>query len=295
MKFAKVLSPAILASLLLAGCAALPPAEQEETEAQVAQREASNAAAIRSAVAGPSRTPGNSARDRYRHPQETLEFFGIGPEKTVLEIWPGGGWYTEILAPLLREKGRYIAAKFALNPEKPSAYYQGSNEKFVAKLAANPEWYDRAVVTEIGKPASFAPVAPASVDTVLTFRNVHNWIAGDFSQQMFNAFYAALKPGGVLGVVEHRAKPGTTIEQMKTSGYVTEDFVITQAIAAGFQLDARREINANPLDTKDYAEGVWTLPPSLELGEKDKEKYLAIGESDRMTLRFIKPKPKSDN
>ena len=293
MKSSLLLRSLVLATALISACAVVETNPVEVAAAEKAQHDAAISVALKVAIASPIRSAEFRARDIYRHPQETLSFFGIAPEMTVVEIWPGGGWYTEILAPYLREKGHYVAATFVTDGPSPSAYYQKTNEKFLAKLAASPALYDRTVVTAIGKPDHYAPVAPGSADAVLTFRNVHNWLAGGFSQEMFNAFYAALKPGGVLGVVEHRAAHHTPFEQMKTSGYVTEDYVITQALTAGFVLDDRSEINANPLDAKDYPEGVWTLPPSLELGEKDRAKYLAIGESDRMTLRFTKPRAKT--
>ena len=239
------------------------------------------------ALAADHRTPAFRERDRYRHPKQTLEFFGLRPDQTVVEVWPGAGWYTEILAPYLRASGKYYAAGLVATLDA-NEYRRNTIGNFATKLAARPDLYDRAIVTELGRPDRWQACPPGTADLVLTFRNVHNWMAGDYEAEMFKAFHAALKPGGVLGVVEHRARPGTSREQMKKSGYVTEEHVIKTAEAAGFRLDARSEINANPADTKDYPEGVWTLPPTLELKDKDREKYLAIGESDRMTLRFVK-------
>lgn len=261
-----------LATAALAACATLSPTAGPTLEA---------------AVAAEHRTPAFRERDRYRHPKETLEFFGLKPDQTVVEVWPGAGWYTEILAPYLRERGKYYAAGLVASPTA-SEYRRNSLANFAKKLAARPDLYDRAIVTELGQPDRWQAAPAGSADLVLTFRNVHNWMSGDYEAEMFKAFHAALKPGGVLGVVEHRAKPGTSREQMKKSGYVTEEHVIKTAEAAGFKLDARSEINANPADTRDHPEGVWTLPPSLELKDKDREKYLAIGESDRMTLRFVR-------
>jgi predicted methyltransferase len=240
------------------------------------------------AIAAEHRTPAFRERDRYRHPKETLEFFGVKPEQTVVEVWPSSGWYTEILAPYLRKRGKYYAAGFAVTHENTPEYRRDIAMKFAEKLAARPDLYDRVTVTELGRPDQWQACPPGTADLVLTFRNVHNWMNADYEAEMFKAFHAALKPGGVLGVVEHRAKPGTSREQMQKSGYVTEAHVIEVAKAAGFVLDARSEVNANAADTKNHPEGVWTLPPTLRLGEKDRDKYVAVGESDRMTLRFVK-------
>jgi predicted methyltransferase len=235
------------------------------------------------AIASPARSAKFTARDVYRHPLATLRFFGLRPEQTVVEIWPGGGWYTEILAPFLRDRGKYYAAV----PSPKSA--EGKLAEFRQKLEADPGRYGKATLTELQSPKSMAICPPGSADLVLTFRNVHNWVAGGYEQDAFNAFFKALKPGGVLGVVEHRAKPGTTLEQTKKSGYVEESYVKTLATKAGFEFAGASPVNDNAKDTKDYPEGVWTLPPTLTLGDKDKARYLAIGESDRMTLKFIKP------
>jgi len=240
------------------------------------------------AIAAGHRTPDYAERDRYRHPKETLEFFGLAPDQTVVEVWPGRGWYTEILAPYLRERGAYYAAGFAIsNPDTPK-YRRDITADFAAKLAERPELYGRVTLAELGRPDRWTACPPGTADLVLTFRNVHNWMGADYELEMFKAFHAALKPGGVLGVVEHRARPGTSREQMVKSGYVTEAHVIEVAEKAGFRLDARSEVNANPRDTTDHPKGVWTLPPVLRLEEQDRDKYLAIGESDRMTLRFVK-------
>jgi predicted methyltransferase len=245
---------------------------------------------LQEVLAQPHRPAENRARDVYRHPLETLTFFGLKADQHVVEIWPGRGWYAEILAPFLLASGRYTAAGFVTDPQKGVEKYRlDSARKLQARFDAQPEIYGKPLVTQLGPPDEWTAAPAGSADLVLTFRNVHNWLGDDSAAKMFAAFHAALKPGGVLGVVEHRAKPGTPIEKMKTSGYVTEALVIELATAAGFELEARSEINANPRDTTDHPEGVWTLPPSLRLGDKDREKYLAIGESDRMTLRFRKP------
>lgn len=248
-------------------------------------------------IAGDHRDAVNRARDQYRHPKQTLQFFGLEPGMTVVEIWPGAGWYTEILAPVLRESGTFYGAAFAITDDS-SEYIRNIQEKFLDKLAQQPGIYDRVRVTELG-PGRTGIAPPGSADLVLTFRNVHNWMYLKFAPEAFRAFYDALKPGGIFGVVEHRAAPGTTVERMIKSGYVSEDQVIELAREAGFELEARSEINANPADTKDYPpRGVWSLPPNFEQcrkmdagAEQDAcmERYRAIGESDRMTLRFRKP------
>lgn len=246
-------------------------------------------AALTKAIASPERTVEFVARDRYRHPQETLAFFGLRPDMTVVEIWPGTGWYTEILAPYLREHGRYFAATSAASLPDASAGTKKGVADFRDKLAASPTLYDKVVLTEF-RPPQRVEIAPAgSADVLLTFRNVHNWIIGGFEVDAFKTFYAALKPGGVLGVVEHRAPPGTDLERTKKSGYTTEAYVKELAAKAGFVFAGESHVNDNPKDTQDYPEGVWTLPPTLRLGDVDRDKYLAIGESDRMTLKFVKP------
>lgn len=244
---------------------------------------------LAAAIANPARTPKFTARDVYRHPLETLRFFGLQPDQTVVEIWPGRGWYMEILAPYLREHGRYYAAIEA--PDVAGASREAKeNAAFLRKrIAGDRGDFGKVTLTELHPPQLTEICPPGTADVVLTFRNVHNWIAAGDQQAQFDAFFKALKPGGVLGVVEHRAKPGTSLEEMSKSGYVDEAYVKKLATTAGFRLEAQSPINDNPKDTKDYPEGVWTLPPTLALGDKDRAKYLAIGESDRMTLKFVKP------
>ncbi|MBE9537944.1 MAG: class I SAM-dependent methyltransferase [Proteobacteria bacterium] len=240
-----------------------------------------------SALNGSNRSVENKARDNYRHPQQTLQFFGISAGMTVVEIAPGGGWYSEILAPLLQDNGRYYAAHYSANG--PGGYYRKSLGGYLQKLGENPGAYKSVIVTTL-QPPEEVTIAPAgSADLVVAFRNVHSWLRADSGDQTLSAIYTALKPGGTFGVVQHRAKAGVDIESMKKSGYVTERQMMDMAEAAGFVLAGSSQINANPKDTADYAEGVWTLPPSLRLKDKDREKYIAIGESDRMTLKFIKP------
>ena len=246
---------------------------------------------LQSVLAMAHRSEANKARDVYRHPAETLGFFGLTDDQTVIEITPGGGWYTEILAPLLREKGKYVAAindPAAAEQERVKEYYTKQNASFEEKLKGNPEVFDKAEIKLFNSKApSFGEAG--SADMVLTFRNVHNWMGQGAEAAMFKAFFDVLKSGGKLGITEHRAAPGTDAKESAKSGYLSESVVIEMAKAAGFELVAQSEINANPNDTKDYAGGVWTLPPSLREGETDKAKYLAIGESDRMTLLFKKP------
>jgi predicted methyltransferase len=264
---------ALLATLLLTACAGLS---------------SSSGPSLDDVIAGEHRTPAYVERDKFRHPKETLEFFGLAPDQTVVEVWPSRGWYTEILAPYLRERGQYYAAGFSISAADTPQYQRNITSDFAKKMAEHPELYSKVTVSELGKPSAWTACPPASADLVLTFRNVHNWLDGGFENEMFKAFYTALKSGGTLGVVEHRAKPGTSLEKMKESGYVTEAYVIELAEKAGFKLVAKSEVNANPKDTADHPEGVWTLPPVLRLKEKDREKYVAIGESDRMTLKFVK-------
>ncbi len=239
------------------------------------------------AIAGAWRDPANVARDRFRHPKQTLEFFGVNPAQTVIEITPGGGWYAEILAALLNANGHYIAAE--AKPKTPDGEAAQDNSALAKKFAADSIDYGNAKTVE------FDPSAPslgpaASADVVLTFRNVHNWVMGGNQAAMFKAFFDVLKPGGVLGVTDHRAPAGAATDGKH--GYVTEKQVIDYATAAGFALAEKSEINANPKDTKDYEKGVWTLPPALAMRDVDKDKYQAIGESDRMTLKFVKPQAK---
>ncbi|WP_164156566.1 class I SAM-dependent methyltransferase [Sandarakinorhabdus rubra] len=237
------------------------------------------------AIAGPWRSAANKARDQYRHPAETLAFFGIKPGQTVVEVSPGGGWYTEILAPALKGKGKYVAG--LANPAA-SENAAKSVEAFKTKFG------DKAIYGDIGIGvfAKGVPdiVAPGSADVVLTFRNVHNWHMGGWDQEAFNAFFKALKPGGTLGVVEHRMPEDRPDADMKKLGYMKPSYVKALAAKAGFKLAAESEVNANPKDTKDYPDGVWTLPPTYQLKDVDRAKYAAIGESDRMTLKFVKPR-----
>jgi len=233
------------------------------------------------------RSAANIARNESRNPVETLEFFGLEQDMSLIEINPGGGWYAEILAPYLRDSGQYYAAHFS--PNSPIGYHRPALERFEAKLNASPEIYGKVTVRHLYPPQESAIGPAEGADMALTFRNVHNWIMSGQEHDYFAAFFASLKPGGILGVVEHRAPAGSGMDIMRTSGYVTEDYVKELAAEAGFEFVDSAEINANPRDTKDYAEGVWTLPPTFQMGDTDRARYAAIGESDRMTLKFRKP------
>jgi predicted methyltransferase len=266
--------PALAACALLAGGCATYSSRQ------------ATAQSLDRILAGDQRTDADRARDRYRHPKATLLFFGIRPQMSVLEVWPEPGWYTEVLAPLLRGPGHYYAG--VIEPDPKSPYIAQRLEAFRDKLAARPELYAQASVVTFKLDGSDV-VPPGTLDMVLTFRNIHNWMARDEAAQAFASMYKALKPGGVLGVCEHRGNPAVPQDPKAKSGYVNEDYAIKLIEAQGFRLVAKSEVNANPKDTKDYEQGVWTLPPTYRLGDKDRDKYAAIGESDRFTLKFVKP------
>ena len=227
---------------------------------------------LKESIESQDRTPQFTTRDVYRHPYETLTFFNIQPDMTVVELNPGRGWYTEILANYIHYPGTLITAQ--------GSYYMDSFKK---KMDSDP-MFGRVEIVNLNSNLA----EPNSVDAIVTFRNLHNWL-GPQLDSIFKSSMVALKPGGIFGVVEHRANPGTSLKAMKSSGYVTEAHAIEVALNNGFELVAKSEINANPKDTKDHPKGVWTLPPRLRLDEVDREKYESIGESDRMTLLFRKP------
>lgn len=253
-----------------AGCSAW--STREETAARLQQ-----------ILDGDQRPAADRARDRYRHPRETLLFCGLRPEMRVLEVWPEPGWYTQILAPLLREHGSYTAAVIA--PDASSAYVTQRLANWHAFLASRPDLYDRVKV--VSWPLDGSDAVPAgSMDMVLTFRNLHNWMGRDAAPAAIASMHRALRPGGTLCMVEHRGDPAVPQDPKARSGYVNEDYAIHLVESQGFRLVATSQVNANPRDTKDYPQGVWTLPPSYRLGDTDRERYAAIGESDRFTLRF---------
>jgi predicted methyltransferase len=237
---------------------------------------------------GDHRSPENKVRDVYRHPQQTIEFFGIKPDMKVVEVSPGKGWYTEILGPYLKEKGELYLARFSKDTEVE--YFQTANKALDDLMASHKDLYGKVTFTTFEPPTVVGPVAPEnSVDRVITFRNVHNWMKAKKEKEAFQEFFKALKPGGIFGIVEHREKLTKIQDPEAKSGYVREDFIITLAESVGFKFVSKSEVNANYLDTANYPEGVWTLPPVLRLKDKDRAYYLSIGESDRMTLKFVKP------
>jgi predicted methyltransferase len=268
-------------SLTLTAACSSKPCHCDSKEPAKVEQSVNLPKTIEEAADSPLRSEANRARDRYRHPVDTLRFFGLKPDMTVVEIAPGSGWYYEILAPLLAEKGHYIAAS------------GGRHDTFLTDTPIPDEAKSRIQVVSFNpgedSKKSLEVGAPESADLVVTFRNIHNWMSKGAQKEAFVAFYHMLKPGGILGVVEHRANPKSKYDPKAKSGYVREADVIKWAEAAGFKLTGQSEINSNPKDTKNYPQGVWTLPPNFKLGEKNHAHYAEIGESDRMTLRFIKP------
>jgi predicted methyltransferase len=256
-----------LSSLIVAGAVMLAPLAAVEAKDE----------ALAKAIAGAHRTPALVERDKARKPQEELEFYGIKPTMTVVEISPGGGYWTEILAPYLKDKGTYYTA---VSPRQAEGWKK--------KLDATPATYGNVKISQMG--GGTYDIAPdGSADMVLTFRNVHNWMSAGTADQAFAAFYKALKPGGILGVEEHRASDKQPQDPKAANGYVRQDYTVQLAEKAGFKLAGSSEILANPKDTKDWPRGVWTLPPTLTLKEQDREKYMAIGEADNFVLKFQKP------
>ncbi|MEK9712921.1 MAG: methyltransferase [Thalassolituus sp.] len=269
------------AALMLCGCqqsdhaiaAEVPPAETDPQE---------TASALY-----PARNDSETARDRYRHPAETLMFFDVHPDQVVVELWPGSGWYTAVLAPFLKKDGQLIAAHFPADSNV--RFFRESRSAFNKRFLLAPEVYGNIYVTELEPPTHLGIARSAEADRVLTFRNVHNWMRNSQEQSVFDEAYRVLKPGGILGVVEHRAADNFTRQQMIESGYVSEAYVTQLAINAGFVPAGHSEINANPRDTRDHPHGVWSLPPTLRGGEENRALFESIGESDRMTLKFRKP------
>jgi predicted methyltransferase len=280
-----------LVALPLAACSATQPQVPANTNGTQSEPTAdpSTASKLDAALAGPARPPQERARDVYRHPKETLAFFGLRDDMHVLELAPGAGWYTAILAPVLRERG--LLTITSADPQGPA---DDESAQFARKLferfTSAKDTFDKVqpLIQQRGQPPQLGP--DGSYDMVVTFRSVHNWVAAERLPLVLAAIHKALKPGGILGVEAHRANPGapTDAKSVDKSGYLPEAFVIEQIEAAGFKLAGRSDINANPKDSKDHPKGVWTLPPTFELGQTDHDKYAAIGESDRMTLKFVK-------
>ncbi len=259
------------AAITSAGCAAAPTAGSQVDHAKLA-----------AAVADPARTPAFVARDPARHPLEELTYFGVAPSMTVVELWPSRGYWTQILAPYLAPKGHYYVALQVPGDE-------GDADIWHQRVAAQGERFGTITETKLG-PGEY-DIAPAgSADMVLTFRNLHNWMKGGYADHVLEACFKALKPGGIFGIEEHRGSNDTPQDKQAKSGYVRQDYTIALAEKAGFKLIGSSELDANPKDTKDYPGGVWTLPPTLSQGDKDRDKYLAIGEADNFILKFQKPK-----
>ena len=258
-----------------------PPSSRVEAESPGPTPPSGDLGAV---LASEHRSDRHRARDRYRNPAQTLAFFGVEADMEVLEVRPGGGWYTEILAPYLSESGKLIVA--IPSADGPRKRY---HDRFMAMKNARPEVFEKVETVTFEPPAPIDLGPSESVDMVLTFRNTHNWINDGGEKEAYAAFFDVLKPGGVLGVVQHRADDGSDAQQTARSGYVPEGYVVATAEAAGFELVERSDINRNEKDTHDHPAGVWTLPPAMRLGEQNKAEYLEIGESDRMTLKFRKP------
>ncbi len=247
---------------------------------------------LTTAINGDHRSAESKARDVYRKPFETLSFLGFRSDMTVVEIWPGSGWYTEILGPALRKRGKLYTAQFSLNP--PAGYQRRAFGKFLTMLGSNPDLYRDVEITHMDLPYALRIAPRASADLVVTFRNVHNWVmpangGGKNAHLAFLAMFDALKPGGILGIVDHRWPDPASEDPLAKNGYISAERTIQLAQEAGFVLLDRSEILANPKDDHQHPKGVWTLPPSLALGDKDASKYRDIGESDRFLLKFQKP------
>lgn len=271
-----------LGVLLFGACASTPSREERALLDAPSPTEAANDKLAAAANAA-HRSPENRGRDKYRHPQATLAFLGLQDNFTVLEMYPGGGWYTELLAPVLRERGKLLVTSSDPNGD-PESYQVKRAKELDALLTAHPEVFDK-VQKVIIDDKNLSLGAPNSVDMVLVFRSLHGWVQGGSADKHLSEIYKVLKPGGIFGIEGHRGKEG----QEPAGGYIPEAMAIDLIQSAGFKLDGKSEVNANPNDTKDYAKGVWTLPPNFAEGDKDREKYAAIGESDRFTLRFVKP------
>jgi predicted methyltransferase len=273
MRFARVTALFAMAGLTLA-CAAAAGADSVDPK-------------LVAAVNSDFRPAADRARDPYRHPLQTLTFFGIKPTMTVVELWPFGGWYTQILAPYLHDRGTLYAA--AMDPDSTSAEDKQYNSELAAMLAAHPDVYGKVQVTVLA-PHKMQIAPDGTADMVVTFRNIHNWAWAGIEKEVLAAAFRALKPGGILGVEEHRSNDPQFIPKNPRVGYVGEQYAIELIQSAGFRLVGQSNVNRNPKDTKDYPDNVWSLPPTYAEGDKDRARYAAIGESDRFTLKFIKPK-----
>ncbi len=264
----------LIAGALVTALVFLSPAARSATDA-----------ALQTALAGKTRTPAFVARDAVRHPAEELAFFGLKPTQSVVELWPGGGYWTEILGPYLAGAGHYTVALPTPGDDEEDKIVA----RWQAKIAAQPDLFGKIVITRLGS-GHYDIAPPGSADLILTFRNLHNWMGGDYAEAALAACFRALKPGGVLGIEEHRGRNDQPQDPHAKNGYVREDVTIEMAKKAGFVLQGKSEINANPRDTKDWIDGVWTLPPTLSQGDKDRDRYVAIGEADNYVLKFVKPR-----
>ena len=280
-----------LSSILLLTAWLLVPLTSDTAGAAGHELDQASSTALDSAINGEHRSSENRARDKFRRPKETLAFFGFRSDMTVVEIWPGGGWYTEILAPALKESGKLYAAQYSVNP--PYAYQRRYYGAFLTKAGSTPDVYGDVIITALDFPYELEIAPPGSADLVVTFRNAHNWVGRGYpkasARLAYQAMFDALKPGGVLGIVDHRWPDADSEDPASDNGYISEERLIALAEEAGFEFAGRSDHNRNPKDTHEHPEGVWTLPPTLALGEEDQEKYLEIGESDRLTIKFIKP------
>jgi len=268
-----VLASVLAGAALIAGCVTTSGRE-------------TTASALDGILAGNQRTAADRARDAYRHPKQTLLFFGIRPQTRVLQSWPESGWYTKIIAPLVRPQGQYDAGVIASDPG--SRFIQARLASYRELLASRPDLYGRVKVVTFPLDGEDV-VPPGSVNMALSFRDLHEWMALGDAQQALATIYRALTPGGVFGVVDNRGDPKLPQDPRAKNGYVRQDYAIRLIEAAGFRLVATSEVNANPKDTKNYPCGVWALPPDYRLGNIDRARYEAIGESDRFTLKFVKP------
>ena len=257
-----------------------------------AEFDAKTAAAVDAAIHGDHRTDAHKARDAARKPREVLEFLGFRSDMTVVEIWPGGGWYTQILAPALKDDGALYAA--GADPNDPYGFQRRGLGTFLKMMGDNPDLYRHVVVTTMSLPYKIDIAPKGSADMVVTFRNVHNWFmdlfgGGKYAVLPFQAMYDALKPGGTLGIIDHRWPDPATEDPVAANGYVSKERTIAMAESVGFKLVDESDILANPRDTRDHERGVWSLPPNFSAGEKNRERYAEIGESDRFLLKFVKP------